>query len=364
MSGGGLDGDLLRDERRFLERARSALLAGPADWLGGPGGPSRGADGRAVLPALALPRLRFAEGPNSPDQQGAASGEQAEGTGSPAGSGGGPGDGAATHGLDLTRAELAALLGEELELPRIEPREQHAATADGRRWTGRSERGPSGLRDVRRTCRRAMRRAAAAGGDPAVVHAEDQVFRAERPARTRRSAAAVFLVMDVSGSMGREQKELVRQQAFWIDAWLRSQYAHVEVVHIVHDAAAHVVDEDTFFRIREAGGTRISSAYELMLERIRRDFPPERWSLYGFQFSDGDNWSLRDTRHCLSLLEEELLPLLNQFAYGQVRSEWGSGQFGHELRAALGEHEGLAIAAIEGVEDLGPALHAFLGRGR
>ena len=204
MSGGGLDSDLLRDERRFLERARSALLGGSADWLGGPGGPSRGADGGAVLPALALPRLRFAESPSPYAQQGAASGEQAEGTGSPVGSGGGPGDGAATHGLDLTRTELAALLGEELELPRIEPRDQHAATADGRRWTGRSERGPSGLRDVRRTCRRAMRRAAAAGGDPAVLRAEDQVFRADRPARTRRSSAAVFLVMDVSGSMGRE----------------------------------------------------------------------------------------------------------------------------------------------------------------
>ena len=70
----------------------------------------------------------------------------------------------------------------------------------------------------------------------------------------------IFHIMDVSGSMGREQKDIVRIKAFWIDTWLQSQYDNLEVVYIVHDAVAKVVDQDTFFHLRESGGTKISSA--------------------------------------------------------------------------------------------------------
>ena len=63
-------------------------------------------------------------------------------------------------------------------------------------------------------------------------------------------------MMDVSGSMGKEQKEIVRNQAFWMDAWLRSQYRNLEVRYIVHDAVAHLVDRDTFYHLRESGARR------------------------------------------------------------------------------------------------------------
>ena len=35
-------------------------------------------------------------------------------------------------------------------------------------------------------------------------------------------------MMDVSGSMGDEQKEIVRIESFWIDTWLRKQYKGIE----------------------------------------------------------------------------------------------------------------------------------------
>jgi hypothetical protein len=69
-------------------------------------------------------------------------------------------------------------------------------------------------------------------------------------------------MMDVSGSMGDEQKEIVRIEAFWIDTWLKSQYKKVETRYIVHDAAAREVDAHTFYHLRESGGTKISSAYD------------------------------------------------------------------------------------------------------
>ena len=46
--------------------------------------------------------------------------------------------------------------------------------------------------------------------------------------------------------------------------------------YIVHDAVAHEVDEDTFYRTRESGGTRISSAYREAGKIIARELPARR----------------------------------------------------------------------------------------
>ena len=82
--------------------------------------------------------------------------------------------------------------------------------------------------------------------------------------------------MDVSGSMTDEQKEIVRTEAFWIDAWLGQQYRGIEKRYIIHDAVAKEVDEHTFYHTRESGGTRISSAYKAAAELIDRSFPAGR----------------------------------------------------------------------------------------
>ena len=50
--------------------------------------------------------------------------------------------------------------------------------------------------------------------------------------------AVVVYMMDVSGSMTDDQKEIVRTAAFWLDTWLRSQYEGVETRYVIHDAAA------------------------------------------------------------------------------------------------------------------------------
>ena len=68
--------------------------------------------------------------------------------------------------------------------------------------------------------------------------------------------------MDVSGSMGEEQKELVRLESFWIDTWLRKNYEGIESRYIVHDVSAKEVDKHTFYHLREDGGTKISSAFK------------------------------------------------------------------------------------------------------
>jgi uncharacterized sporulation protein YeaH/YhbH (DUF444 family) len=170
--------------------------------------------------------------------------------------------------------------------------------------------------------------------------------------------------MDVSGSMGKEQKEIVRSEAFWIDTWLRHNYDDVETRFIIHDATAREVDRDTFFRTRESGGTLISSAYKLCLEILEKEYPTSEWNIYPFHFSDGDNWSQSDTRQCVELLKTKVIPMSNQFSYAQVDSQYGSGQFIKDLQEAFPEEDGVCLSRIPNREAIMESIKELLGRGR
>jgi uncharacterized sporulation protein YeaH/YhbH (DUF444 family) len=169
-------------------------------------------------------------------------------------------------------------------------------------------------------------------------------------------------MMDVSGSMGDLQKELVRLTSFWIDTWLISQYKGVERRFIIHDADAREVDSETFFHTRESGGTRISSAYEVCLKLIHEEFSPEEYNIYPFHFSDGDNFRDDDEKALKHL--EELVPAANIFCYGQVEGGYGSGHFNQLIQEKVEDKEKILTADIKNKDGIYDALKAFLGTGR
>jgi uncharacterized sporulation protein YeaH/YhbH (DUF444 family) len=176
--------------------------------------------------------------------------------------------------------------------------------------------------------------------------------------------AAVIYMMDVSGSMTDEQKEIVRTEAFWIDTWLASQYKGIKTRYIIHDAVAKDVDEHTFYHTRESGGTRISSAYKVCARLIEEELPASDYNLYCFQFSDGDNWG-EDNEEAFKILGERLLPVVNLFCYGQVESPYGSGEFLGHLQGRFGErHEALVLSEIEDKDAIYESIKLFLGKGR
>ena len=200
--------------------------------------------------------------------------------------------------------------------------------------------------------------------DPMVVIVrEDKRYRSWNVTYKPESNAVIIYMMDVSGSMGDEQKEIVRLTAFWIDTWLQYQYQNIETRYIVHDAAAREVDQHTFFHLRESGGTLISSAYALCNRMIEEEYDPEEWNIYPFHFSDGDNWGGDDTRRCMLLLAERLLPRSNMFCYGQVRSYYGSGEFIVDLEEFFPDDEKLILAEIPDREGIYDTIRAFLGKG-
>lgn len=271
--------------------------------------------------------------------------------------------------VDVSLEELADIMGEELELPNIKPKEKHSIVTDKERYTSVSRTGPESLRHFKRTFREALKRQIASGNydpqNPVVIPVkEDRRYRSFRMTKLPETNAVIIYLMDVSGSMGDEQKDVVRIESFWLDTWLQRQYKGLETRYIIHDAAAREVDEDTFFHTRESGGTRISSAYELCRKIIEEELPPEQWNIYVFHFSDGDNWGGGDTELCLEILRKHILPAANLFCYGQVASPYGSGAFINDLAKTFPEDENVILSEINNREEIYKSIKEFLGKGK
>ncbi|HTN77215.1 MAG TPA: DUF444 family protein, partial [Pirellulaceae bacterium] len=271
--------------------------------------------------------------------------------------------------VDVTLQELAQILGDELALPKIQPKGAENITQEKARYNSIRRVGPESLRHFKRTYVQALKRQVTNGSynahDPRVVPIkEDRRYRSYEMTAEPQASAVIIYMMDVSGSMTDEQKQIVRTEAFWIDTWLKSQYKGLERRYIIHDAAAKEVDEHTFYRTRESGGTRISSAYKVCADLIEKQFPPAGWNIYCFQFSDGDNWG-EDNRLSLQMMKERIVPACNLFCYGQVESPYGSGEYIRALREAFGaKHETVVLSEIKDSEAILASIKTFLGKGK
>ena len=145
---------------------------------------------------------------------------------------------------------------------------------------------------------------------------------------------------------------------------IRDRYKEIDIRYIVHDAAAKEVDQHTFYHLREGGGTKISSAYQLCSEMMKYRYPYDEWNIYAFHFSDGDNWGNDDTRRCVEILLHDIIPNCNQFCYGQVRSAYGSGRFAYDLLRVFEDDENIVVSEINRREEIYDAIKSFLGKGR
>lgn len=364
-----------RDQRRFRQIVRGRIRNNLRKYI--THGEMIGRKGRDLVaipvPQLDIPHFRF--GDNGAGGVGQGDGEE----GQPIGKGGDPQSGAGPAGsapgsghlleVDITLEELAAIMAEELELPRIMPKGQSSVEEEKAKYNSIRQSGPESLRHFKRTYLRALRRQISMGNylpdDPRIVPIKaDKQYRSWNTVKQPQVNAAVIYMMDVSGSMTDEQKDIVRTEAFWIDTWLSSQYDGIETRYIIHDAVAKAVDEHTFYHTRESGGTRISSAYKVCASLIESEFPPVDWNLYCFQFSDGDNWG-EDNEEAFRVLGERLLPVVNLFCYGQVESPYGSGEFLGYLQGRFGDrNESLVLSEIEDREAIYRSIKEFLGKGR
>jgi uncharacterized protein len=292
----------------------------------------------------------------------------------PGGGGGGGNEGSPEGGGEdafrfvLTREEFLSLFLDDLELPDLAKRRLVEGADPAWHRAGYSVAGTPANLSLARTMRNSLSRRialkrpkpeAAAALEAEIAALEGQpgseervaALKAELAAQLKRSQripwidpidvryrrfepvprpvarAVMFCLMDVSGSMTEDMKDLAKRFYTLLYLFLQRRYKHVDIVFIRHTHEAAEVDEQTFFHSRETGGTLVSTALEEMRKVVADRYPPSDWNIYAAQASDGDN-AAGDSQRTARLLIDEVLPACQYYAYIEVGRDGEHGMPG------------------------------------
>ncbi len=190
----------------------------------------------------------------------------------------------------------------------------------------------------------------------------DLVFRHHEKVPVPTTQAAMFCMMDVSGSMDEHKKANAKLFYMLLYRFLKRNYAKVDVVFIRHTTEAEEVDEETFFYDRQTGGTKVSTALEKMQEIIDARYPTADWNLYGAQASDGENWG-GDNAICIELMDH-LMTQIQAYFYTEVKYPGRNFDFGESLWQAykpqVEKHKGqFFMGKINEKKDIWPIFREF-----
>src|SRR2546428_3294001 len=331
---------------------------------------------RVKIPLRYLDQYRFKYG-QPPQGVGQGEGQPGNVLGQRGKDGNGPGDGQPgdqpgehMYEVEVPLAELAQMMLEDLALPWSEAKPERQLTTTSHRYTDVRRSGSLANLDKRRTLLENIKRHAVRGA-PAVGHFHDADLRYKvwDTYEQHQASAAVYMLMDLSGSMTTSKKYIAKSFFFWMVRFLQLKYQKVEMVFIAHDTEAQVVPEEDFFALSQGGGTRCSSAYQLALEHLRQQHPASRWNIYLFHFSDGDNLP-HDNAVCKALVQD-LLGHCNMVGYGEIQYQDDASFYSwrsqmpfalSSLQHALKEidHPRLLSVTITHKEELYQVLQTFL----
>lgn len=172
--------------------------------------------------------------------------------------------------------------------------------------------------------------------------------------------AVMFCIMDVSGSMDENKKEIAKRFFILLYLFLTKNYEKIELIFIRHHTSAKEVSEEDFFYSRETGGTVVSSALELLSSIITARFPPAAWNIYVAQASDGDNWNA-DSPYCQELLQNNIMPLLQYFAYIEIMPRHHQSLWEVYLQVQQ-KFSQFAMKNIDSVADIYPVFRELFKR--
>ena len=298
----------------------------------------------------------------------------------------------------LTRDEFMDIFFEELALPNLVKRHLASITEFKRVRAGYSQTGvPTNINLIRTMRGAAGRRIAVGGpfqarlreleaelarlldtvgeGDPEVTRVRQEIVRLKVRAEAvpfidsfdlrynnhvrvaqPTTQAVMFCLMDISGSMDEEKKNIAKRFFTLLYLFLTRTYEHIDVVFIRHHTVAEEVDEENFFHSRETGGTVVSSALKLMQKVIETRYASGLWNIYGAQASDGDNW-LEDSVLCYELLNSKIVGLTQFYAYIEI-AEDNPQNLWEEYEKVQASHPGVfAMRRIKAVTDIYPVFH-------
>jgi uncharacterized sporulation protein YeaH/YhbH (DUF444 family) len=65
------------------------------------------------------------------------------------------------------------------------------------------------------------------------------------------------------------------------------------------------VNEEQFYTYRYGGGTQCSSAFDSINQQFENRYPPNKFNIYVFYFTDGDNWD-NDNDKVVNIIKEKM----------------------------------------------------------
>jgi uncharacterized protein len=200
----------------------------------------------------------------------------------------------------------------------------------------------------------------------------DLRYNRYEPTPKPNAQAVMFCLMDVSASMSEYMKDLAKRFFLLLHLFLTRKYEHVDIVFIRHTSEAKEVDEETFFRSTETGATVVSTALAEMRRIVAERYPVDEWNIYAAQASDGDNYG-NDSELCDQILQEDLLPLCQYFAYVEVVDEREAGMFRSEANASslwraykllADVNRNFAMKRVFSKADIFPVFHQLFSKAR
>lgn len=251
--------------------------------------------------------------------------------------------------INLDLEEVLKFMQDELALPNLKPKTNETFEDVKIKYNNISLVGPESLRHNRRTFLQAIKRQASMGTldklhyvpgckDPVRVvepWPDDKRYRQYKEINIPSSNALIIYARDGSGSMDATKCEIVSDMAWWIDIWIRRFYARVERLHVWHDTAAMEVDEEKFYKYRFGGGTTCSSALKFISSQFENRFPPNKWNIYIFYFSDGENWTEDNEVFINTLRDEFPAHVVNMTGITQILAYNYDGSLKHVVDEAI-----------------------------
>ena len=366
----------LKDSLRHDQRVKEAIRKNLRELIAEEAIITSDGHKRVKIPLRYLDQYRFKYGNPSPGV-GQGAGQPGDVLGRRSGDGADPADGKPgdqpgehTYEVEVPIEELTQMMLEDLALPWLEEKPERQVTTTTHRYTDIRRRGSLANLDKRRSLLANIKRNAARGvPEVANLHDNDLRFRVWDTHEEVHANAAVYMLMDCSGSMTTSKKYIAKSFFFWMVRFLRLKYRQVDTVFIAHDVEAQIVSEEDFFGLSNAGGTRCSSAYQVALAHMTQHHPVSSWNTYLFHFSDGDNLP-SDNGACKELVET-LLSHCSMVGYGEIRYGDDASFYGwigqtvytpSSLQHALREiaHRRFLSVTITHKEELYQVLQSFL----
>lgn len=344
------------NRQRFMQRYKEHLRRAVSDIVAKRSIRDLEGGGQVKIPIKDISEPAFRHGPGGdreivhPGNRTFAPGDRIarpeEGEGRGTGEGAGEGEALDGFAFTLSREEFLELFLDDLELPRLMKTVFGSLKDKRSQPAGFTRTGsPRNLHIVRSLKQSLARRIASRGAASALdadtaaphpIHNEPGALRRrgrvpfidEIDLRYRHrvkvpqpiSQAVMFCLMDVSGSMTEDKKDLAKRFYALLYLFLTRKYEKVDLIFVRHTDDAAEVDEEEFFHGTHSGGTVVLSALELMKEIIDERYPPSAWNIYGAQASDGDAFGA-DPEKSRGFLEKDLLPLSRYYAYIDIPTE-------------------------------------------